>query len=188
MLKQEIDNALKVLLSSGTLLYPTDTLWGIGCCATDLVAVRKISSLKNREQDKSYILLVNNFQMLERYVKDIPNVAYDLIELADKPLTIVFSTPQNLPTELLAPDGSIAIRIVKHEFCQKLIEKLKKPLISTSANFSGMASPACFDDIDKRLIEQIDYVVQLEQELVSEKKASSIIQIQPNASFKILRP
>ncbi len=140
---------IEILKSGGTILYPTDTIWGIGCDATNIEAVNKIFEIKNVRENKSMIILVESEKRLQDLV-DVPEMAWEIIDLSEKPVTIVYENPRGLPKELLAEDGSIGIRLVKNDFCKKLITKLNKPLVSTSANFSGDKSPLKFSDISRK--------------------------------------
>ena len=141
MFQEEIANALKVLKRGGIILYPTDTVWGIGCDATNSDAVQKIYNLKKREETKAFICLVHNFQMLERHVDIVPNIAYNILELAVKPTTIIYDKPAGIAENLVPKDNTLAIRVTKDEFCQKLIRALGRPIVSTSANIAGKSTP-----------------------------------------------
>ena len=186
-MKEEINKALEVLKNGGLILYPTDTIWGIGCDATNAEAVDKVFKLKGREENKSLIILLDTDQKLASYVKDIPDIAYDLIEYAEKPLTIVYSGAKNLAANVISENGSIGIRIVKHPFCQTLIRQFRKPLVSTSANISGKPSPSAFNDISEDIINGVDYVVNLEQDERSPKTPSTIMKLEPDGRFVFLR-
>jgi len=170
MLKDEVNQALKVLQDGGIILYPTDTIWGIGCDAGNAEAVKKIYALKQRDEAKSMIILLDTENKLESYISHVADIAYDLIEYAENPLTLVMPGAKNIAPNLIAADGSIGIRVTKHQFCQQLIQRLRKPLVSTSANISGQPSPKNFDDIAADIIAGVDYVVNLEQDDLSEKK------------------
>jgi L-threonylcarbamoyladenylate synthase len=183
----EIQKTLEVLKSGGIILYPTDTIWGIGCDATNKAAVDKIFKIKKREEEKSMIILIENEQMLHKYVKDVPPVAYELLDHAEKPLTIIYQHATKLPPNLMNKDGSIGIRIVKDTFCKKVINKLNSPLVSTSANLSGKPSPANFKQIDPVILESVDYVVNLRKNELQKVKASTIMSISYNGEFKIIR-
>jgi len=187
MFRSEIENALKVLKEGGVILYPTDTIWGLGCDATNEEAVNKIIKIKNRSEEKNFIVLLDVDSKLQSYVSEIPDVAYDLIEYAENPLTIVFSGAKNLAKNVINKDGSVGIRIVKHEFCQQLIQRFRKPITSSSANVSGFPSPARFSDIDESILEAVDYVVDWEQDLNTEKKPSTIMKLTANGQFSFLR-
>lgn len=187
MLKKEIDNAINVLRSGGVILYPTDTVWGLGCDATNEVAVAKINAIKGRTADKSFIVLLDSDTKLQSYVTEIPDVAYDLIAYAENPLTIIFSGAKNLAKNVINADGSIGIRVVKHEFCKQLLQKFRKPITSTSANVSGQPTPAIFDEIDPAIKDAVDYVVDWEQELTTPKKSSTLMKLGPSGQFSFIR-
>ena len=184
--KTEIENCAGVLRAGGVILYPTDTLWGLGCDATNEAAVQKIFTLKKRSGAKSMIVLLDSETRLESYVREIPEQAYTLIEFADKPLTIIYDGARNLAGSVVAEDGSIGIRIVKDPFCRQLIGRFRKPIVSTSANFSGQEPPATFADIDPEIRNGVDYVVNLRQQEKS-KQASSIIRLRKNGTIEIIR-
>ncbi len=144
MLKDEVAKALKIIQEGGIILYPTDTIWGIGCEATNTEAIKRIYQLKKRDEAKSMIILLDTENKLESYVKEVPPVAYELIEYAENPLTLVMPGAKNISPALISEDGSIGVRVAKHDFCQQLIQRLRKPLVSTSANISGQAITAKF--------------------------------------------
>ncbi|RVT99876.1 threonylcarbamoyl-AMP synthase [Mucilaginibacter limnophilus] len=187
MLKEEVAKALKVIQDGGIILYPTDTIWGIGCDATNSEAVKKIYALKQREEAKSMIILLDTDNKLQSYVSEVPDIAYDLIEFAEKPLTLVMPGAKNIAPELIAADGSVGIRIVKHSFCEQLIQRLRKPLVSTSANISGQPSPKNFNDVSPEILEGVDYVVDVDQHDTTEKKPSTIMRLSPGGQFEFLR-
>jgi len=187
MLKDEVAKALKVLQEGGTILYPTDTIWGIGCDATNTEAVKKIYAVKQRDEAKSMIILLDSENKLESYIQEVPAIAYDLIEFAENPLTLVMPGAKNLSPALINEDGSIGIRIAKHNFCEQLIQRLRKPLVSTSANISGKPSPQNFFDIDQEIIDGVDYVVDLEQHNTEKKKPSTIMRLNPDGHFEFIR-
>lgn len=187
MLKDEVNKAFEVLKNGGLILYPTDTIWGIGCDATNPEAVEKVFTLKGRAEEKSLIVLLDSENKLQSYIKEVPEIAYDLIEYAENPLTIVYSGAKNLAPNVIAKDGSIGIRIVKHQFCQQLIQRFRKPLISTSANLSGNPSPATFDDIEEAILNGVDYVVNWEQDERKVKKPSTIMKLEPGGLFSFIR-
>lgn len=187
MLKEEVAKALKVLQDGGIILYPTDTIWGIGCDSTNTEAVKKIYQLKQRDESKSMIILLDNDHKLLSYVREVPELTYDLIEFAENPLTLILSGAKNISPALINVDGSIGIRIVKHEFCQQLIQRLRKPLVSTSANISGKPFPKYFQDIDEAVINGVDYVVNLEQHSLQEKKQSTIMKLEADGRFSFIR-
>lgn len=181
-----MQKTLEILKNGGVILYPTDTIWGIGCDATNVEAINKIFEIKKREKTKSMIILVESERRLQDLV-DVPEMAWQIIDLSEKPVTIVYENPRNLPKEILAEDGSIGIRLVKDDFCKKLIGKLNKPLVSTSANFSGDKSPLKFSDISQELIDAVDYAVEENRESVSKYSGSSVIKIWSDGRVKVLR-
>ncbi|WP_417431420.1 L-threonylcarbamoyladenylate synthase [Halpernia sp.] len=181
-----MENIINILKSGGTILYPTDTIWGIGCDATNIDAINKIFEIKKREASKSMIILVENDKRLQDLV-DVPEIAWEIMDLSEKPVTIIYETAKNLPKELLAEDGSIGIRVVKNDFCKKLICKLNKPLVSTSANLSGFKSPMKFSDISDEIKNAVDFVVEDLEDKVSEFSGSSIIKIWNDSRIKIIR-
>jgi len=187
MLNDEVAKALKVLQNGGIILYPTDTIWGIGCDASNEEAVKKIYALKQREESKSMIVLLANDNQLQSHVSEVPDIAYDLIEYAENPLTLVMPGAKNLAKNLIAADGSIGLRVTKHQFCQQLIQRLRKPLVSTSANISGQPSPKNFNAISADIIEGVDYVVDLEQYDMTEKRPSTIMRLEPDGRFEFIR-
>jgi L-threonylcarbamoyladenylate synthase len=187
MLRDEVANAFKVLQEGGIILYPTDTIWGIGCDATNTEAIKKIFRLKQRDEAKSMVILVDTENKLESYVKEVNPLAYDLIEYAENPLTLVMPGAKNLSPAVIAADGSVAIRVSNHEFCKQLIQRLRKPLVSTSANISGKPSPQYFSQIDQEIIDGVDYVVDLEQHSKEIRNPSTIMKLAPDGSFEFIR-
>lgn len=187
MLKDEVAKALKIVQDGGIILYPTDTIWGIGCDATNTEAVKKIFALKQREEAKSMIILLDTDNKLPSYVREVPDLAYDLIEFAENPLTLVMPGAKNISEALIAPDGSVGIRVAKHPFCEQLIQRLRKPLVSTSANISGQPSPQNFNQIAPEIIEGVDYVVDIDQYDTSLKKPSTIMRLSPDGRFEFIR-
>lgn len=187
MLRTEIEKALAVLKDGGVILYPTDTVWGLGCDATNAAAVEKINQIKGRSSDKSFIILLDNDNKLQSYVDEVPDVAYDLIEYAENPLTIIFSGAKNLAPNVINADGSVGIRVVKHEFVQQLLQRFRKPITSTSANVSGQPTPVSFDAIDEQIKEGVDYIVDWDQSEKSTGKASTIMKLSPSGQFSFIR-
>jgi L-threonylcarbamoyladenylate synthase len=181
-----LDQVIETLKSGGTILYPTDTIWGIGCDATNEEACQKILELKERPSEKSFIVLVDSFQMLEKYVPDFHPVCYDLADLADKPLTIIYPSSKGLAASVLAPDGSVGIRITKDPNCLKMIRSIRKPLVSTSANLSGKPSPTNFQEIDQTIKEKVDSILEkrLTEKMVT---PSQIIKIDLDGTVKVIR-
>ncbi len=184
---EEIDHTLKVLKSGGIILYPADTIWGIGCDATNAKAVKKIIQIKKRRKTKSFIILLDTPFKLSMYVKKVPDIAYDLIEKFDNPLSIIYPDAQNLAKNVIAEDGSVAIRIVKNEFCKNLINLLNKPIVSTSANISRESDPVSFGKISEKIKNNVDYIVNLDRDRVYELKTSTLIRINETGDFTIIR-
>lgn len=183
----DIKNCLSVLNNGGLIIYPTDTVWGIGCDATDSEAVRKVYGLKQRSDSKALISLVDSIASLERVVDDIPEVAYQLLEVAVEPLTVVYDHGVGFAPELIAPDGSIGVRITSEAFSKELCRRFHRPIVSTSINISGEPSPRSFDEIDRRLLDSVDYVCRTGQNKPWSSKASTVIKISAGGVFKILR-
>jgi L-threonylcarbamoyladenylate synthase len=184
---EEIKNALEVLRKGGTILYPTDTVWGIGCDARNKDAVAKVFKIKQRAEYKSMVTLVCDHTMLNRYVKEVPEVAWDLLEAADTPLTIIYPDARMLAENVIAADGSVGIRLVKDEFCKNLIHKFGKPIVSTSANISGEAAPSSFSEIKLDILNKVDYIVNWRQKENNSVQPSTIIKVAMNGEFKIIR-
>ncbi len=187
MLKDDIEKSLEVLQAGGLILYPTDTIWGIGCDATNPEAVEKVFKLKGRDAGKSLIVLLDSDNKLERYVQEVPALAYDLIEFAEKPLTVIYSGARNLAPNLIHADGSVGIRVAKHDFCQKLIQRFRKPIVSTSANISGEKSPANFAEVSDAIIQGVDYVVEYGQDDNTQNAPSTIMKLEPDGKFVFIR-
>ena len=184
---EDIKKACEVMAAGGLILYPTDTIWGIGCDATNEEAVRKVYALKRRSDHKAMLLLMDSSAKLNYYVQEVPDVAWDLIELADSPLTVIYSGARNVAPNLLAEDGSVGIRITQEEFSHKLCERFRKPLVSTSANVSGAPSPANFSEISETIKSGVDYIVRYRQEDLSKAAPSHIIKLGASGLVKIIR-
>ncbi len=182
-----LKDALKVLHNGGTILYPTDTIWGIGCDATNAKAVEKIYRIKERLQEKSLIILVKDIEMLKLYVDHIPEVAIELMEGFSDPITVIYPKGRNLANNVLAGDGSIAIRIPHHDLCQQLLAAFGRPITSTSANLSGGGVPFSFRSIDDQIKHAVDFVLPCEQDMMSRPKPSTIINIDKQGEIHILR-
>ena len=185
-MNEEINKALETLKQGGLILYPTDTVWGIGCDANNAEAVSKVYKLKQRIDSKALICLVADDRMLHKYVKNVPQVALNIIEVTDKPTTIIYDNAQNLASNLIAEDGSIAIRIPDDEFCHQLSRRFHGAIVSTSANISGAATPKSFKDIASSIFKGVDYVVNLHHEKIC-SKPSSIIKLSNSGVVKIIR-
>lgn len=186
-IRDEIAQAVEILNQGGIILYPTDTVWGIGCDATNAHAVAKILALKNSSDTKSMLVLVDHHNTLARYVEEVPPLAWDLIELSTKPITIIYPNAKGLAANLVAPDGSIGIRITEHLFSQRLIQTFRKPIVSTSANLSGRAAPKRFHEIDSAIVQGVDYTVAQQYEEGATFAPSSIIKLGLGGQIKIIR-
>lgn len=186
-MKEEIIKSTEILKQGGIILYPTDTIWGIGCDATNSESINRIFQIKGREDSKSLIILASDMDMVAKYVKEIPPMAISLDEVNDKPMTIIYPNAINLPENLIAEDGTIAIRIPRCEFCRELIRKFGKPIVSTSANISGEKSPKNHSEISTQIKESVDYQVHPSMDRESTGRASSIIKLGMNYEVKIIR-
>ncbi len=186
MISIEVENALEHLKKGNIILYPTDTTFGLGCDANNSDAIKKIYHIKNRSDSKALIILVENERRLQQLVK-VPEAAWDLIDFSEKPITIIYDNPKNLPNELIASDNTIAIRLTKDDFCKKLISKLNAPLVSTSANISGEVSPKKFSDISQKIKNEVDYIVPKCEPFIPKYEASTIIKLSENGLVKIIR-
>lgn len=186
-MEEDIKKACEILSKGGIIVYPTDTIWGIGCDATNEEAVKKIYAIKQRADSKSMLVLLDSSAKLDYYISDLPDIALDLIEISGKPLTIIYSGAKNLASNLIAEDGSIGIRITQESFSKELCRRFKKPIVSTSANISGKPSPANFSEIELAIISAVDYVVNYRQDDLTKSKPSSIIKLDTGGVLKIIR-
>lgn len=203
-MKEEIQKALEVLRKGGIILYPTDTVWGIGCDATDPEAVAKVYDIKKREDSKSLVLLASDMDMICRYVKEVPEMAVQLVEVNDKPMTIIYPgavtgdrpavpgspvsrSNHTLAYNTVAEDGTVGIRIPMMDFCQQLVSRLGRPIVSTSANISGEATPKRFAEISEAIKSSVDHIVDPSLEKGSTGKSSSIIKVGLDYSIEIIR-
>ena len=185
-INQEVHNAYEIIKEGGIILYPTDTVWGIGCDASNEEAVKKIYALKQRQDSKSMIVLMNGEKMIYNVFKEIPDVAWEIWDLSEKPTTLILDNPRNVAPNIIAEDKTLGVRIVKEPFCFKLMERMKRPLVSTSANISGMFAPKTFKEISPQIIKGVDYVVNLQQDKVC-KNPSTIIKLSLDNQVKIIR-
>lgn len=185
-MKSEIERSLKHIKDGSIIVYPTDTIWGLGCDATNHDAVEKVYKIKNRSESKSLIILVDGIEMLEAYIDTVPKVIRKYIEKGTKPTTVIYLHPQGLASNVVAKDDTVAIRIVKNDFCKALIKSFGKPIVSTSANFSNQPSPSNFDEIDPLLLEKADYIVNLPA-VETKKTASQIIKLNDLGEIEYLR-
>lgn len=183
----DLKKAVEILKAGGVILYPTDTIWGIGCDATNENAVQRVYQIKNREDSKSMLVLMENPALLDRYVDDVPDVAWDLIEITTTPLTVIYPNAKNLASNLIAEDGSIGIRFTHEDFTRQLLQRFRRPLVSTSANVSGEKSPAFYGEISEAIKSQVDYIVQYRQDDTTPAQPSSIIKLGPGGRIDIIR-
>lgn len=183
----DLVKAVEVLRAGGIILYPTDTIWGIGCDATNAMAVKRIYEIKQREDTKSMLVLMENPNLLNSYIAEVPEIAWELIEVADSPLTIIYPGAKNLAANLLANDGSVGIRITNETFTQQLIQRFRKPVVSTSANISGQRSPQNFAEISDEIKKAVDFIVEYRQDDLSKSNPSSIIKLGVAGQIEIIR-
>lgn len=186
-MQEEVNNTVNALREGKIIVYPTDTIWGMGCDATNEGAVKKLLEIKKRPNDKGLIVLISKIEQLYDYVQKVPDIAWDIVEYAEKPLTVVYPKGRNVAPEVLATDGSIAIRLIKDEFCRRVIDKTRKALISTSANISGQPSPVGYSEISQEILHQAGYVVNLRRSEIKEPVPSTIMSIGLNAEIKFIR-
>lgn len=187
MNEDEVKKAVGVLKKGGVILYPTDTIWGLGCDASNKRAITKVCRIKQRLENKNLIILVTSLEEVKNYVKVVPPVVADLLASVTRPLTIIYPDAKNLPDNLVADDGSVGIRVVKNLFCEALIHALGFPMVSTSANISGSEPPFTYSMINPYIIQRVDHIVNIRQENVTEMKSSTIIRVNANNEFTILR-
>ena len=187
VMRDDIRKACEVMNKGGVILYPTDTIWGIGCDATNEEAVKRVYEIKKRADSKAMLVLVDNAVKVDFYVNQAPEVAFDLIELATKPLTIIYDDAKNLAPNLIAEDGSVGIRVTSEIFSNQLCYRFRKAIVSTSANVSGEPSPATFEDISEEIKGAVDYIVQSRQNERTVSKSSSIIKLGKGGQVKVIR-
>ena len=185
--RDDIRQAVEVMNKGGIILYPTDTIWGIGCDATNPEAVKRVYDIKHRNDAKALITLIDSEAKLEAYVTNVPEVAWQLIEVAEKPLTIIYDGARNLAPNLLAEDGSAGIRITREEFSKNLCMRMRRAIVSTSANISGEPSPKCFADISPDIINAVDYVCTSRRNEEKNPPASNIIKLEAGGEVKVIR-
>ncbi len=186
-MNKDIKEAVEILRNGGVILYPTDTVWGIGCDATNEEAVRRVYEIKQRSDSKSMLVLLDNPVKLQSYVDEVPDIAWDLIDLTDKPLTVIYDGAKNLAPNLIAEDGSIGIRITNEEFSMKLCQQFRKPIVSTSANISGAPAPSIFKEVSDDVKNAVDYIVSFRQKDNQKEKPSGIIKISKSGTIEIIR-
>ena len=187
LFKEDIKKACEVMQKGGVILYPTDTVWGIGCDATNEEAVKRIYEIKRREDSKAMLVLVDSQVKVDFYTQDAPQIAWDLIEMSTIPLTIIYDKGRNLAKNLLAEDGSVGIRVTSEEFSKQLCFRFRKAIVSTSANISGEKGASNFSEISKEIIDAVDYVVNYRQDDMSKPKPSSIIKLGNQGQIKVIR-
>ncbi len=186
-LDEQINQALEVLRSGGIILYPTDTVWGVGCDATNSEAVEKIYALKRSENKKSMLVLLDRIENVSLYIQKVPDVAWQLYEVADDPLTLILPGARGVATNLIPDEGTLGIRITNHEFCNQLIRRLCRPLVSTSANIAGQPSPTVFTEISKEIIDGVDLIIGPQFDGHPNHRASSIVSVGIGGEIKIIR-
>ena len=187
MMKTDIQSCLDTLRSGGIILYPTDTVWGLGCDAANPEAIQKIFNLKGRASSKALIVLVGSEIMLERTVVNMPDIAWDLIETSTRPMTLIYDEVKGIAANAIAKDGSCGVRLAKDPFCEQLIKRFGKPIISTSANVSGDQTPQDFSSISDAILHGADFVVNYRQNETTNQQASNIIKLKNNGEIKIIR-
>ena len=185
--REEIKRACDVLHKGGIILYPTDTIWGIGCDATNEEAVRRVYEIKRRADSKAMLVLVDSDVKVQSFIREVPDVAWDLIELSEKPLTIIYDGARNLASSLVAEDGSVGMRVTREEFSKQLCFRFRKPIVSTSANISGEPSPASFAEISEEIKQAVDYIVAVRQDEPPCATPSSIIKLGAGGQVKVFR-
>ena len=186
-MNDDLKKACEVMAAGGLILYPTDTIWGIGCDATNEEAIRRVYELKRRSDHKAMLVLLDSEAKLNGYVSNVPDIAWDLIEVAAKPLTIIYSDAKNLAPSLVGEDGSVGIRITREAFSRQLCERFRKPVVSTSANISGEPSPASFAEISEEVKKGVDYIVEYRQDDQTKAKPSSIIKLGDGGLVQVIR-
>lgn len=186
-MQNDIDKALEILKKGGIILYPTDTVWGLGCDAVNPAAVERIYRIKKREDSKNMLVLMENPTLLERYVDDVPEIAWDLADISTTPLTVIYPRAKNLASNLIAKDGSIGIRFTKEKFTSLLLQRFRRPVVSTSANISGKKPPANYDEISEEIKNKVDYIVKYRQDDLMPSKPSGIIKLYPDGHMDIIR-
>ena len=186
-ISEEIIRTNEYLKKGSVILYPTDTIWGLGCDATNSDAIDKIFAIKRRRASKSLLILLDEVEKLSLYLDHIPAIAWDLVAQAHRPTTFIYKHVKNLPQNLIASDGTIAIRIVRNDFCKRLISLLGKPIVSTSANISGQLTPISFNEINPQVKNEVDYIVDPSVSLVEDVKPSTMIRFIDDYTFEVIR-
>lgn len=186
-IEKEVAKAVEYLKQGKVILYPTDTIWGIGCDATNYKAVERIYKIKQRKENKSLIIILHSQEQLQDYVEQVPPVAYDLMKKIDTPLTIIYPGAKNLAKNVIADDKTIAIRIVKYDFCSQMLASFGKAVVSTSANLSGGQPPLVFSRVSKQIVDSVDFAVDFDRDRMNLVKPSTIIKIERSGEFRIIR-
>ena len=186
-MNDDVKKAVEVLRAGGVILYPTDTIWGLGCDATNREAVEKIYKIKKRDDSKSMLVLIDNPAKLNSYIDVVPELAWDLIDLADKPLTIIYPNAKNLASNIVASDGTIGIRVTNEDFSRALCQRFRMPIVSTSANISGTPAPAVFNEITEEIMSKVDYIVSFRQEETGSPAPSGIIKLGVDGEITVVR-
>jgi L-threonylcarbamoyladenylate synthase len=186
-ISEEVIRTNEYLKRGSIILYPTDTIWGLGCDATNTIAIERIFTIKRRLRSKNLLILLDEVEKLSLYLEHIPEIAWDLIRQADRPTTFIYKDVKNLPRDLLAEDGTIGIRIVKNEFCKRLISLFGKPIVSTSANISGKPAPVLFKDISQEIKDKVDYIVDESFSQLIDPKPSTLIRFVDDYTFEVIR-
>ncbi|GET44764.1 L-threonylcarbamoyladenylate synthase [Capnocytophaga felis] len=183
----DIKKSTETLINEGVILYPTDTVWGLGCDATNVTAVSKIFGIKQRNESKSLIILVDSVEMLQKYISEIPNFVLNFLKTVQNPTTIIYSNPKNLAKNVISSENTVAIRLIQDDFCQKLIQNFGKPIVSTSANISGEPTPHIFSDVNSYIIEKCDYVVKHRQNDTEKRNPSQLVRFDSEGNIEFLR-
>lgn len=182
-----VKEAVNVMRDGGVILYPTDTVWGIGCDATNATAVARVYEIKRRVETKALIVLVDSVTRIQGYVSEFPDVAWDLLEAADTPLTVIYSGARNFASNLIGDDGTVAMRVTSEEFSQRLCQMMRVPVVSTSANISGEPTPQNFSEISQEVIDAVDLVIDYRRNDTKKSQPSSIIKLGPSGQVQIIR-
>ena len=186
-MNEDIKKACEVMQNGGVILYPTDTVWGLGCDATNEEAVKKVYEIKKRIDNKAMLVLIDNPVKIDYYVDNAPEISWDLLEVAVKPLTIIYPNARNLAPNLIGEDGSVGIRITKEDFSKRLCERFRKAIVSTSANVSGEKTPLNFDEISDEIKDKVDYIVSYRQDDLSKPQPSGIIKLGDGGLIQVIR-
>ncbi|MHA8063385.1 L-threonylcarbamoyladenylate synthase [Aquirufa aurantiipilula] len=188
MIQSIYDDALKSLKSGGVLLYPSDTIWGLGCDARMDASIEKLFDIKQRPENKGLILLISKIEQLNEYVEQVPDIAWDIVDFAEDPLTVIYPKGKNVSKYVLGPEGTIAIRLVKDEFCKGLVYRYQRAIVSTSANISGEPSPENFETVSPIIKDGVDYILQNPNPPKGKAKASKIVKLGLNGDYTMIRP